>query len=281
MHVPATAPTWSAVAAMLGTDVHARLAAALLDRTREDMAVLQALRVEIAGLRTQVRQINRCTTTAVSLVAADGGNNQIGFDPFLVQVARVVDSNNNAYCVEAVTASTDIAQLGRAQFDTNGTPCTPLGEMMAHLGVVDLPGLSHMIRPAAAGRPINAGWVRAYRELIEWAVLFHIVSTRDFATDTIIVRDGLLRSLCFAGDLFTRLRAGFVQRIDEQRSRHNRRIYLAGVAKHSKVLDRYRLAMLLEGVLTTPYPAYVEVPPRDRGTGLHPRRVCAGQRHHR
>ena len=41
---------------------------------------------------------------------------------------------------------------------------------------------------------------------------------------------------------------------------HNRRIYLAGVAKHSKVLDRYRLAMFLENVLATPYPAYVEVP---------------------
>ncbi len=32
------------------------------------------------------------------------------------------------------------------------------------------------------------------------------------------------------------------------------------MAKHSKVLDRYRLAMRLEGVLDTPYPAYVEVP---------------------
>ncbi len=41
---------------------------------------------------------------------------------------------------------------------------------------------------------------------------------------------------------------------------NRRRIYLVGVAKHSKVLARYRLAMALEGVLTTDYPAYVEVP---------------------
>ena len=50
------------------------------------------------------------------------------------------------------------------------------------------------------------------------------------------------------------------ERIDAQWSRSRRRVYLAGVAKHSKVLSRYRLAMALEGVLQTDYPAYVEVP---------------------
>ena len=50
------------------------------------------------------------------------------------------------------------------------------------------------------------------------------------------------------------------ERIDKQWSNSRRRVYLAGVAKHSKVLSRYRLAMALEGVLQTDYPAYVEVP---------------------
>jgi hypothetical protein len=35
---------------------------------------------------------------------------------------------------------------------------------------------------------------------------------------------------------------------------------VVGVAKHSKVLSRYRLAMALEGVLAVNYPAYVVVP---------------------
>ena len=35
---------------------------------------------------------------------------------------------------------------------------------------------------------------------------------------------------------------------------------MTGVAKHSKVITRYQLAMALEGVLQTDYPAYVEVP---------------------
>ena len=50
------------------------------------------------------------------------------------------------------------------------------------------------------------------------------------------------------------------ERINLQWNRNRRHVYLAGVAKHSKVLSRYRLAMALEGVLQTTYPAYVEVP---------------------
>ena len=49
-------------------------------------------------------------------------------------------------------------------------------------------------------------------------------------------------------------------RIKAQWSKSQRQLYLVGVAKHSKVLSRYRLAMALEGVLQTDYPAYVEVP---------------------
>ena len=83
---------------------------------------------------------------------------------------------------------------------------------------------------------------------------------KDFGTDTLIVCDGLLRSKVFAQDLFPRLLQGMRERIDAQMSRTRRKVYLAGVAKHSKVLSRYRLAMALEGVLQTEYPAYAEVP---------------------
>jgi hypothetical protein len=83
---------------------------------------------------------------------------------------------------------------------------------------------------------------------------------KDFGTDTLIVCDGLLRSKVFAKDLFARLRSGIKDRIDAQWTGSRRKIYLAGVSKHSKVLTRYRLAMALEGVMQVDYPAYVEVP---------------------
>ena len=127
------------------------------------------------------------------------------------------------------------------------------------LGVRSLPSLSHMIRPSKEGRPVSPSWVQVYRELVEWAILLALLK-KDFGTDTLIVCDGLLRSKVFAGDLFPRLLGSMRERIDAQWTKHRRRVYLAGVAKHSKVLARYRLAMALEGVLCTDYPAYVEVP---------------------
>jgi hypothetical protein len=224
-----------------------------------DRDVLDTLRVEIRPLRNSTRRIQPRATTSISIVGTDGGNNQLQFDPFLIQLVRVVDSSDNEYCLEAVSPITEIAKLDRRQFNIDGSPRTAIGEMMAFLDAMTLPKLSHMIRPSQKGKPVSPSWVQVYRELVEWAILFSILN-KDFGTDTLIVCDGLLRSKVFAKDLFPRLLQGMQERIDMQWERSRRRIYLAGVAKHSKVLSRYRLAMALEGVLQTDYAAYVEVP---------------------
>lgn len=232
---------------------------AIADCIDTDQSVLGALREEIRPLKSDTRRIQPRATTSISLVGTDGGNNQLHFDPFLIQLVRVVDSSNNEYCLEAVSPTTPIQKLNDRQFAADGSARTPLGEMMAFLSVDNLPALSHMIRPTGAGKPVSPSWVQVYRELVEWAILFAILK-KDFGTDTLIVRDGLLRSKVFAKDLFQRLLQGVRGRVEDQWSTSRRRVYLAGVAKHSKVLSRYRLAMALEGVLQTDYPAYVEVP---------------------
>jgi hypothetical protein len=116
-----------------------------------------------------------------------------------------------------------------------------------------------MIRPLSENRPISPSWVQVYRELIEWAVLFRVLRTKDFGTDTLIVFDGLLRSKIFSRDLFKKYLDGLKEGIEAKR-REGRKLYLVGVAKHSKVLDRYRLAMALEGILATEYAAYTGIP---------------------
>jgi hypothetical protein len=226
-----------------------------------DRGVLDDLRREIRPLRDRTRRIHARTATTISLVATDGGNNRIQFDPFLIQLVRVVDSSNNEYCLQAVTPTSDIFELGRKQF-ADGEPATALGELMHYLGVDSLPKLSHMIRPPREGRPASTNWVMTYRSLVEWAILFKIIRTKDFATDTLIVFDGLLRSKLFAGDNFTRMLDGIRGAIDEKWTKQRRRLYLVGVAKHNAVLARYQLAMALEGILACDYPAYVEI---DRG----------------
>lgn len=230
----------------------------------EDRNVLDELRAEVCPLRGSTRRIQPRSTTAISLVGTDGGSNRIEFDPFMVQLVRVVDSSNNEYCLEALTPTTDRAAVNERHFDADGGAKTALGRMMDKLGVDNLWSLSHMIRrPDAPGepvRPVPTSWVQVYREIMEWAILLDLVSEREFGTDTVIVADGNLRSKVFAGELFIKYREALAEAVDAQYRNHRRRIYIAGVAKHSKVLQRYRLAMAIEGVLRTNYPAYVEIP---------------------
>ena len=245
---------------MIDPSTQLHLKRAIAECIQSDRDVLDALRREIQPLRNQTRRIQPRATTSISLVGTDGGNNQLQFDPFLIQLVRVVDSSNNEYCLEALSPTTPISALRQRQFHPNGLPRTALGEMMALLGVGTLSELSHMIRPPVDhDQPVSPSWVQVYRELVEWAILLSILK-KDFGTDTLIICDGLLRSKVFAGELFPNLLSEMSSRIDAQWTQSKRRVYLAGVAKHSKVLTRYRLAMALEGVLQTDYPAYVEVP---------------------
>jgi hypothetical protein len=244
---------------MIDPASQAQLKEAIADCIGTDQVVLNALREDMRTLKSATRQIQPRATTSISLVGTDGGNNQLQFDPFLIQLVRVVDSSNNEYCLEVVSPTTPVQKLNERQFAPDGSARTALGEMMAFLGVDTLPALSPMIQQTYKGKPVSSSWVQVYRELVEWAILFAILKT-DSVTDTIILWDGLLRSKVFAKDLFQRLLQGMKDRIDAQWSKSRRRVYLAGIAKHSKVLSRYRLAMALEGVLQTDYPAYVEVP---------------------
>lgn len=221
----------------------------------EDAQVLARLREEIRPLARETQRISPRSSASMSLVAADGGNNELRFDPFLVQLIRVVDSSNNEHCLEAVSPTMSVSALSARQF---GERPTALGRMMRYLGAESLPQLSHMIRPDRGGNPSQ--WVETYRELVEWAILFAIVREKDFATDTLIVVDGLLRSVVFADRLFRRYREGIQEGIDRQFRTSRRRLYLVGIAKNSKVLSRYRLAMALEEVLQSPFPCYVEIP---------------------
>ena len=128
-----------------------------------DHFILDNLRDEIRPLKNITHRIQPRMTTSISLVGTDGGNNQFRFDPFLIQLIRVVDSSNNEYCLEAVSPTTPLHDLNKFQFDADGNAQTALGKMMYFLGVKSLPELSHMIRPTAKGKPVSPSWVQVYR----------------------------------------------------------------------------------------------------------------------
>ena len=232
-----------------------------------DRDQLERLRAEIRGLRDEVRPIRPRTTTTVALVAADAGESLIAFDPHLFYALRVVDSSGQTLFRDVLTHWMGMEALNRRHFDENGDPRTPLGRLMTALGIQTLWELSPMIpSPQTPPDRRNRRWLQDYRDLGEWAVLYDFLTNphRIFASNTLVVRDGFLRSKLFArhpqnGYLFARMWERIRDAVEHHRG-VGRRIYVVGIAKRSKVLDRYRLAMFLEGVMAQPGPCYVRIP---------------------
>ncbi len=168
---------------MLDSDNLPRVRKAIQTRTREDSFLLQQLREEIRPLKDASRRIAPRSTTSVSLVASDGGNNALKFDPFLIQLVRVVDSYGRELFLDAVTPTTNVDELSERHL----TEHTALGFMMEKLGVHKLYDLSTMIPDPSKQKDdttVKPSWVLVYRDLCEWAVLFDRIVRTEFATDT-------------------------------------------------------------------------------------------------
>ncbi|AKB78190.1 hypothetical protein MSHOH_1707 [Methanosarcina horonobensis HB-1 = JCM 15518] len=249
---------------MLDVNTLPPLKKAINDRAKADRFLLDNLRKEVRYFAPDKHRIQPYSTTAVSLVASDGGNNKLAFDPFYVQLIRVTDSYGKELCLDAVSPSTDTDELSDCQFNPDGTPRTALGKMMRGLRVTKLHRLSPMIPKGAKIRSdphsVKPGWVMVYRDLCEWAVLYERLCHTTFATDTLIVRDGLLRSKIFSKDLFIKWRKNVEEAIIRIQQEDKRRVFLVGLAKHSKVIDRYQLAMAIEDIFPSGDAWYVRIP---------------------
>jgi hypothetical protein len=215
-----------------------------------DFGVLDELLAHSRALAGDARPIRPRSATSVALTAADGGNNAVAFNPFSLQIIRVVDSHGRELFLDVVSPTTDVAELSRGHLARK----TALGQLMTDLGVGSLRELSPML----AGR--SPQWVEVYRELCEWATLYDLVCHHDFAADTLVVRDGLLRSTVFTQDLLVRMGRLIRAAIDAAARQSRRRVWLCGLAKRTAVLDRYRLALSLAGIFDRDTPCFVPVP---------------------
>jgi hypothetical protein len=223
------------------------------EATRGDSGLLDEVMRDVALLGHSVTTIQPRNINSISLVASDGGNNRIEFNPFSLQVVRVVDTYGDELFLDVISPSTDTAALGRRHLED---PWSPLGRMMRDLGASALWELSTMI-PA---RPRSRGWPLVYRDLCEWAVLYDLICYERWGSDTLVVRDGLLRTKIFAGDQFVRLYSLMKAAIEKTQRQRKRDIFLVGIAKHSRVIERYRLAMAVEDVFPAGQPCYAPVP---------------------
>jgi hypothetical protein len=224
-----------------------------------DRELLRGLREDVIAHLRPSSVIRPHSATAVSLVASDHANNRLIFDPFSMQLVRVVDSYGGQLFVDVVAPTTDPQELvarHRAARD-------PLAVLMDALAVEHLSDLSPMIPTSDRIRRepdrISPSWTLVYRDLAEWAVLFHRITQLEWGSDTLLVRNGLLRSKIFSGTLFIQMRNLMFDAIKRHRER-GIRVFLVGVAKHSQVIARYRLAMALEDAMPADAARFVHVP---------------------
>ncbi len=163
------------------------------EATHGDSDLLADVFREVTALRPVVA-IQPRNTNSISLVASDGGNNRLTYNPFSLQVVRVVDTYGQQLFLDVISPTTDTVALGQRHLDA----MTPLGKMMDDLGVSRLADLSPMIPEKNKSR----SWPLVYRDLCEWAVLYDLICKQTWGSDTLVIRDGLLRTKIFAGELF-------------------------------------------------------------------------------
>ena len=141
---------------MLDINIIPRLQTHMLECMQQDVRLLDTLCDEVRDLAKKVYRIHPRTTTSISLVGTDEGNNKLQFDPFIVQVIRVVDSSNNEYYMDVITPTTPISGLNNKIQDRTNIQFDALRKIMNFLDVTDLSQLSPMINHREPEEPVKS-----------------------------------------------------------------------------------------------------------------------------
>ncbi len=235
-------------------ELRAKVAAAY----RADDPLLRKFREYARRLRDNVKPLRSYSVNAVSFVSADGGDNRLTFNPAVVELVRVVDSRGNQCALDAVASTASLQELEeRTRPDTPGV-VAPLQKLCSDLNL-RLGELSYLVR--GIGTPgKSTGAIRCYRDIVEWAVLYDLCTNpaRRWGGDTILVRDGLLRTKSFKREVFPQI-DGRLRTAVAEHARWNVTLSLVGVAKQSAVLGRLAVALEIEGTFHKSFPCYVQV----------------------
>ena len=211
--------------------------------SRAEAPVLKEQRAIARKLKGHVRDLPRQSATAVAFVAADGGDNRIRLDstggggPAIVELVRIVDSNGRECALEAFAGAAEEADFtGRAE------SVVRLREALGYKNVADLsPYLTSRSRMSSREK------ISEYREIVEWAVLFDLLSNKEWGCDTLLVREGALRTRAFDRTAFE-VMDNKIRTACKRHAGGKVSMFFVGVAKQTKLLSRLQLALSLEDV---------------------------------
>ena len=217
---------------------------------------LEQLREIAKRIKSGVRKLGRQQASAVAFVAADGGDNRIrlnaapGGAPAIVELVRVVDSNGRECALDAVAGAVDDDFFDKPRTAPVARLCRDLeasrvSDLSPYLGNPKLPRSEKM---------------RVYRDIVEWAVLYHLLTEREWGSDTLLVREGALRTRAFRPDIFKRMDVRIRAACEQHKKEGGVDMFFVGVAKSTILLDRLRFALSLESAFDCDYPCYALVP---------------------
>jgi hypothetical protein len=220
--------------------------------------VIDKFRIYARQLKNDVKQIRSYSVNAVSFVSADGGDNRLFFNPAIIELVRVVDSRGNQCALDAIAGNSKSSDFDLRANSGSPLLVDPLRKLCDDLKLSVL-GLSYLLKSIdEPGK--STGAIRTYRDIVEWAVLYDLIKYREWGSDTIIIREGMLRTKSFKLTVFPLID----QQIREACEKHNKEkkinISIVGVAKQSAVLSNLAVALELEETMHKDYPCYVKVP---------------------
>ncbi len=218
--------------------------------------IIQKFRDFAKRIRNDVKPIRPYSVNAVSFVSADGGDNRLYFNPAVIELVRVVDSRGNQCALDAIAGNARYKSLDERGESGNPLMVAPLHKLCSDLNV-PVTQLSYLLK--GLGEPgKSTGAVRIYRDIVEWAVLYELLH-KEWGSDTIIIREGLLRTKSFKRQVFPAIDQKIREVCAEHKKKHVN-VSIVAVAKQSAVLSRLAVALELEETFHKPYPCYVEVP---------------------
>jgi hypothetical protein len=230
----------------------------VLEAYQNEDPLLQKFREYAKRIKNDVKPIRPYSVNAVSFVSSDGGDNRLYFNPAVIELVRVVDSRGNQCALDAIAGNTNSKAFNeRAQAGSN-VVVEPLRKLCDDLGmkVLDLSYLLESIDKPGK----STGAIRTYRDIVEWAVLYDLIKYREWGSDTIIIREGMLRTKSFELTVFPLIDEQIRAACEKHKKERNINVSIVGVAKQSAVLTKLTVALELEEALHKDFPCYVKVP---------------------
>ncbi len=225
-----------------------------------DDPLLKKFREYARRLGANVKPLRTYSVNAVSFVSADGGDNRLTFNPAIVELVRVVDSRGNQCALDAIASTAGSNELNERIKPNTPSLVAPLQRLCNDLDIEDVVALSYLLK--ALDEPgKSTGAIRCYRDIVEWAVLYDLICNPaiQWGSDTILIRDGLLRTKSFKREIFPKIDQNIREGVKKHQER-NVALSLVGVAKQSAVLGRLAVALELEATFHKRYPCFCEVP---------------------